>query len=109
MPELRETITLATVKEAARVLRCIGHPVRLRIIEMLDELGERTVTDIGAALHLEQAVTSQHLTLMRDKGILASRRDGVNVYYRILDDKVTRVIDCLRTCDRERHAKGGRP
>jgi DNA-binding transcriptional ArsR family regulator len=36
---------------------------------------------------------------MRDKGILESRRDGVHVFYRIRDEKVVRVIDCLRFCD----------
>ena len=82
------------------MLRCIGHPIRLRIIELLDTGGEHTVTEIQEAIGLEQATTSQHLNLMRDKGILTSRRDGVNVYYDLVDEKVVRVIDCLRACDR---------
>jgi DNA-binding transcriptional ArsR family regulator len=36
---------------------------------------------------------------MRDKGIVASRREGANVYYRVQDEKVTRVLDCIRACD----------
>jgi DNA-binding transcriptional ArsR family regulator len=36
---------------------------------------------------------------MRDKGIVASRREGVNVFYRVHDEKVTRVLDCIRDCD----------
>ncbi|MBT8462402.1 MAG: metalloregulator ArsR/SmtB family transcription factor [Gemmatimonadetes bacterium] len=93
------TISVGTVQDAARVLKCIGHPVRLRIIELLDNGGERTVTEIREAIGLEQAAASQHLNLMRDKRILAARRDGVNVYYDISDEKVVRVIDCLRACD----------
>lgn len=87
------------VKTAATMLKCIGHPVRLQIIELLDRLGELNVTAIYESLGLEQAVASQHLVLMRDKGILASRRDGVNVFYRIDDPRVPRVIDCIQHCD----------
>jgi DNA-binding transcriptional ArsR family regulator len=95
-----ESLSVDTVQDAARVLRCIGHPIRLRIIELLDTGGEHTVSEIQEAIGLEQATTSQHLNLMRDKGILTSRRDGVNVYYDLFDEKVVRVIDCLRACDR---------
>ncbi len=93
------TISMETVRDAARVLKCIGHTVRLRIIELLDNGGEKTVTDIREAIGLEQAAASQHLNLMRDKRILTARRDGVNVYYDLSDEKVVRVIDCLRACD----------
>lgn len=82
------------------MLKCIGHPVRLRVIELLDESGALNVGAVCSALELEQAVASQHLTLMRDRGILTSRRDGVNVYYEIADEKVPQVIECLRRCDR---------
>jgi DNA-binding transcriptional ArsR family regulator len=100
MPEQQAAaISVGTVQDAARVLKCIGHPVRLRIIELLDNGGERTVTEIREAIGLEQAAASQHLNLMRDKRILKARRDGVNVYYDISDEKVVRVIDCLRACD----------
>lgn len=92
-------ISVATVQDAARVLKCIGHPVRLRIIELLDTEGELTVSAIREAVGLEQAAASQHLNLMRDKRILTARRDGVNVFYEINDEKVVRVIECLRACD----------
>ena len=93
------TISVDTVQDAARVLKCIGHPVRLRIIELLDNSGPMTVTEIRSEVGLEQAAASQHLNLMRDKGILSARRDGVNVFYDVRDEKVVRVIDCLRACD----------
>ena len=92
-------ISVSTVQDAARVLKCIGHPVRLRIIELLDNRGEMTVSEIRAEVGLGQAAASQHLTLMRDKGILSARRDGVNVFYDVSDEKVVRVMDCLRACD----------
>jgi ArsR family transcriptional regulator len=90
-----ENLTVEAIQQAATMLKCIGHPVRLQIVELLDRDGEQNVTAIYEALGLEQAVASQHLNLMRDKGVLASRRDGVNVFYRIQDARVTRVIDCI--------------
>ena len=92
-------IRFDTLKEAARVLKCIGHPIRLQIIELLDNHEELNVTAIYEALGLEQAVASQHLLLMRDKGILAARRDGVNVFYRLEDPRVPRVLQCIRECE----------
>lgn len=93
------TLSAETIQAAAAMLKCIGHPVRLRIIELLDRTGEQNVTSIYETLGIEQAVASQHLNLMRDKGILARRRNGVNVYYRIDDPRVTQVIDCIHHCE----------
>ena len=90
-----DKLTAQAVRQAATVLKCIGHPVRLQIIEFLDRDGEQNVTAIHEALSIEQAVASQHLNLLRDKCILSSRRVGVNVYYRIEDPRVTRVIECI--------------
>ena len=100
MSERNASLSLAIIQDAARVLKCIGHPIRLQIIELLDASGELNVGAICEALDLEQAIASQHLTLMRDRGILGSRRDGVNVHYGIADEKVPHVIECLRRCDR---------
>ena len=100
MPIETEMLSAEAVQQAATMLKCIGHPVRLLIIELLDRTGEQNVKTIYERLGIEQAVASQHLNLMRDKGILASRRDGVNVFYRIEDPRVTQVIDCIHDhCD----------
>ena len=90
-----ESLSVDAVQQAATMLKCIGHPIRLKIIELLDREGECNVTAIHEALGIEQAVASQHLNLMRDKGVLVSRRDGVNVYYSIDDPRVTQVIECI--------------
>jgi ArsR family transcriptional regulator len=99
MAQVSERISVDVVQDASRVLRCIGHPIRLRIIELLDNRGELNVSAVQEELGLEQATASQHLNLMRDKGILRSRRDGVNVFYEVRDDKVVQIINCLRACD----------
>lgn len=89
------------VQSTARILRCLGHPVRLLILDLLERREELSVTEIYEALGLEQAVCSQHLTLMRDKGILARRKDGVNVLYSIGDPRAFKVLACMRGAARQ--------
>jgi DNA-binding transcriptional ArsR family regulator len=84
--------------EAADMVRVLGHPVRLRIVELL-EAGELTVKEIQGALDAPQALVSQQLARMRGAGIVEGRRDGANVRYRIADSRVVRMLDCLRHCD----------
>ena len=84
------------VETTARMLKCLGHPLRLRILDLLERKGEQTVTEVQEALELEQAVCSQHLNLMRDKGILARRKEGVHVFYRLGDPRSLKVLGCLR-------------
>ena len=85
------------VSDTARVLKCLGHPLRLMILDRLDRYGEQTVTEIQEALEIEQATASQHLTLLRDKGVLGRRKDGVNVFYSIADDRALKVLSCIRS------------
>ncbi|RPJ21253.1 MAG: ArsR family transcriptional regulator [Planctomycetaceae bacterium] len=81
-------------EHAAEVLKTVAHPLRLQIVEVL-EAGEKSVGEIVEALGEKQAVTSQQLNLMKDKGVLASRRDGAKVYYRIANPNVIRVLNCV--------------
>jgi len=96
-PPLKDEV----VETTARMLRCLGHPLRLRILDLLKERDECTVTEIQEALGLEQAICSQHLNLMRDKGILARRKEGVHVFYRPGDPRALKVLDCLRASSRQ--------
>ncbi|HUT31456.1 MAG TPA: metalloregulator ArsR/SmtB family transcription factor [Sedimentisphaerales bacterium] len=83
-----------TAEHVAELLKAVGHPVRLRIVELL-EGGEKCVGDIVKAIGGKQAVTSQHLNLMKDKGVLSSRRDGAKVYYRIENRNVIKLLHCV--------------
>ena len=75
----------------AQLFRVLGHPVRIRILELLSE-GERTVGDLQSELRLDSSGTSQHLGALRDMGVLASRREGTSVYYRMKDPRVTQLL-----------------
>jgi len=86
------------LERAARVIRILGHPLRLRILELLDA-GERNVADLQAELGASQAVVSQQLGILRSEGVVAPRRDGPRVFYRITEPKVALILDCIRRCD----------
>jgi len=85
--------------EAAEVIRVLGHPVRLRIIQCLEE-GECTVSELQQHLRAPQAIVSQQLARMRAAGMVACRREGSSRYYRVADERVVRMLNCLRNCDR---------
>ena len=83
------------LERAADVLKTVAHPMRLRIIDILEK-GERTVSELCQYLGAQQPYTSQQLNLMKAKGILASRRDGNQVYYSVANPTVIKVIHCVR-------------
>ena len=81
-------------EKVADVLKAIAHPVRLRIIELLEN-DEKCVGDIVESVGGKQSVTSQQLNMMKDKGVLDCRRDGTKVYYRIANRNVIKVLHCV--------------
>lgn len=81
-------------EQVAEVLKAVAHPVRLQIVELL-ETKEMCVGDIVAALGGKQAITSQQLNMMRDKGVLNCRRNGTKVYYRIENKNVVKLLHCI--------------
>ncbi len=92
------SISPATLSRAADIIKMLGHPERLKIVEVL-ERGETTVAEIQETLDLPQATVSQQLAKMRGCGIVAQRRDGIHVHYRIVEPKVHHILRCIRTCD----------
>ena len=81
-------------EHVAEVLKAVAHPVRLQIIELLEKK-EMCVGDIVKALGGKQAITSQQLNMMKDKGVLECRRDGIKVYYRIGNKNVIKLLHCV--------------
>lgn len=79
----------------ADFFRLLGHPARVRILELLRD-GERTVGDLQAALNLDSSGTSQHLTAMRRQGLLESRRAGTSVYYRVKDPRIFQLLEIAK-------------
>ena len=81
---------------ASRSLKAMAHPLRLKILCILGSSSEVSVQDIVEQVGTSQSNISQHLSILRDKGILASRKDANKVYYRIGDPKILQLIGSLR-------------
>ena len=91
-------IDVRVLEAAAEVIKLLGHPMRLRIVELL-ESGERSVSDLTASLGAEQAIVSQQLLKLRAKGVVAGRRSGVHVFYRVENPRVLKILACVRGCN----------
>lgn len=83
------------IERAARSLKAMSHPVRLKILCTLGDQ-EISVQDIVEHVGTSQSNISQHLAILRDKGILASRKDANRVYYRVGDSRTLRLIGMMR-------------
>jgi DNA-binding transcriptional ArsR family regulator len=87
------------LQAAARVIKCLGHPLRLRLLETLEHGGEQNVSELQAYSGATQAAVSEQLGILRGHGIVASRRDGAYMRYRIIEPKVSRILSCVRDCE----------
>ena len=81
---------------ASRSLKAMGHPLRLKILCILAGGNEISVQDLVDLVGTSQSNISQHLSILRDKGILASRKDANKVYYRIGDVKILALMETMR-------------
>jgi DNA-binding transcriptional ArsR family regulator len=86
-----------TLEKTASSLKAIAHPVRLAMINLLRGERRLNVTEIYQNLGLEQAVASQHLSILKEKNILGSRRQGKHSYYFLKHPSVLDVIDLVLT------------
>jgi ArsR family transcriptional regulator len=87
------------LETVAFILKTIGHPTRIAIIELLNNNDEMSVNDICAHLNTDQSLTSHHLSNMKLKGILKSRSEGRNKYYSLRLREVIKVINCIQNCE----------
>jgi len=79
---------------AAKLLKALGNERRLMILCQLVD-GERSVGQLQPSVGLSQSALSQHLAVLREEGVVAARRDGLTVWYRILDPAAVRVVATL--------------
>lgn len=87
------------LEKAAYILKTVSHPVRLAIIDLLNEEDQLNVNEICEILGCEQSFISHHLINMKLRGILQSSRDGLNMYYSLKEKDVTRIMDCIDNCE----------
>ncbi|AZI59623.1 transcriptional regulator [Nakamurella antarctica] len=98
-PSLAETI------ELAGLFKLLGDPTRTRILYSLLEAGELCVCDISATVSVAETTVSQALRLLRTAGVVACRRDGRMMFYRLADAHVRMLLDLSR--EHARHESAG--
>lgn len=98
MTDLKVRVDKKKLERTAYVLKCVAHPVRISIIDLLEQKEQLTVSQLQEVLEIEQSLLSHHLTNMRDKGLVETRRQGKNVFYFLTDSGISNIIDCIKGC-----------
>lgn len=83
------------IQQAAEAMKAIAHPLRLKILCVLGDQ-EVSVQDIVDQVGTSQSNISQHLAILREKNVLATRKDANRVYYRISDLRTIRLVGLMR-------------
>ena len=86
------------LEKAADRLKAIAHPLRIAIIEMLDEEGPLSVSEIFEKLDIMQANASHHLSILKNRGILKSERVGKKIIYDLNNEIIGEIVQCLSRC-----------
>lgn len=96
-------LTPEIISLAVERLRALADETRLRIMISLREAGEMSVNDLAANLQQNQPITSKHLSVLKQTGIVGSRKAGTQVFYFIKDDTVFEVCDLVCAGVRRHH------
>ncbi len=97
MLEIKE-LDVDKLELAASMLKAIAHPMRIAILRHLEGGKRLTVTEIHELLGIEQSTTSHHLGILKDKGVLCSKREGKNTYYYLKYEILSQIVDCVHSC-----------
>ena len=89
-----DLIALEDLEGAAECLRTLGHPIRLRILQMLLH-GQYTVGELAEACEIRSNVASEHLRLMQHSGFLARRQEGRRMYYQVIEPALGHIMSCI--------------
>lgn len=97
--EITEKIHLKeeAIIQAATILKALGHPTRIQIVELLNEQKELSVQRIKELLpaKVEQSMLSQHLIKMKECKILVCKKEGMHVFYSLGNTKIIQLLDCI--------------
>ena len=96
MAKTLQLIDLEALEMAAECLRTLGHPHRLRMVQMLLH-GDYTVGELAEACGLPSPMASEHLRLMQRCGFLSSEKEGRKVYYRVAEPHLKDILACIES------------
>ena len=86
------TFEEATIR--SRIIKAMGHPVRLMVIDVLKD-GEQTFSSLNAIFNLDKSTVSKHLLVLKEAGIVSSRKEGADMIYRLEVPCVTDFFGCV--------------
>jgi ArsR family transcriptional regulator len=89
-----KTVNDADYKRRAQVLKALGHPSRLAMVESLLE-GEKCVCELQELVGSDMSTVSKHLSVLRNAGLVADRKEGLKVYYSLRMPCVARFFECV--------------
>src|SRR3972149_4590304 len=79
----------------AELCKTLANPIRLEILSLLRD-GKKSVSELAVLTGVRQATVSQHLAVLRQRDVVSTRREGINVYYDVANPKITRACDLMR-------------
>ena len=96
-----DTISIEKIQRMAEVLKTIGHPLRLEVMQVLEQEEPLSVSEIKGrvGLDVEQSLLSHHLIKMKDKRVLKSEKQGMHVMYFLADRHILNIFECMQNCD----------
>ncbi len=94
MKQSQSKISPEFIQKASQILKSLGHPDRLKIVEYLEN-GEKTVGQIHRELELIQPIVSQHLKNMYERGIVDFRQEGTRYYYSLANEFIFKILQCM--------------
>jgi DNA-binding transcriptional ArsR family regulator len=80
---------------SSEILRALAHPLRMKILEFIDQNEVINVNKIYNTLKLEQSITSQHLRILRTAGLVETEREGKFIHYKVDYDKLSNAVKAI--------------
>ncbi len=92
-------VDLRLIKRASLSLRAMYHPLRKKLLQLIENEGKVTVTELYSKLKIEQSVASQHLAILRRVGVVNTQRDGKKIFYSLNAKRISEIVDLSRELD----------
>jgi len=93
-------ISVEKLNSAADIFNSLAHPIRLEILNFLEDGKSKTVGDILSKIKIEPTLLTHHLTKMKNSGILESSRKGRYVFYRLTIKEIKQIFNCIQNLNR---------
>ena len=95
----KREISTEKLQKISEIFQGLAYPIRLQILELLEDGNDYAVSEILEKVQIEASLLSHHLSKMKNIGILESYRKGRNIYYRLAIMEISKVFDCIYSCE----------